>query len=147
MFNKKDKVKIKDTKIYGKIDGISNKKAMLKTTDFKKVIVPLDKLERFEYEETTPKVNVNYINNTKNIADEVMLRHLTKEEALNKLEMFISNAIVNKIYKIKIIHGKNGGVLREAVHEYLSKSEYIERFELAGYFEGQYGVTIAYIKG
>lgn len=145
MFSKKDKVKVKNTKIYGKIEEISNKKAMLKTTDFKKIIVKVEDLEKYDFKEDIPKVTIRYDRSMSDMESEVMLRHLTKEEAINKLDLFISKAIMNKVYKIKIIHGKNGGILRQAVHEYLRNSKYIEKFELAGYFEGQYGVTIAYI--
>lgn len=146
MYNLNDKVRIKGTKIYGKIDGISNKNAVLKTEDFKKIIIPKEEIEKFDYTESKKNVSINFKINQKQITDEIMLRHLTKEEAINKLDIFISSCLVNKVYKVKIIHGKNGGILRNAVHEYLKKSEFVSSFELAGYFEGQYGVTIAYLK-
>ncbi len=146
MFNKNDKVNIKGTKIYGKITGISNKNAILRTSDFKKITVPVDSLEKSDYLETKPKVTLNYERNIKDIPNEIMLRHLTKEVAIEKLELFISNCIMNKVYTVKIIHGKNGGILRNAVHEYLKNCEYVEDFKLAGYFEGQFGVTIANLK-
>ena len=41
---------------------------------------------------------------------------------------------------------KTGGVLRKAVHEYLDNSPYISSYNFGEYYEGSYGVTIAYIK-
>jgi DNA mismatch repair protein MutS2 len=86
------------------------------------------------------------LNIDSNFSNEIMLRHKTKEEAISELDKFIDSAIINKVTIIRIIHGKNGGILRDAVHEYLSKNERVENFRLAGYFEGQFGVTIAYLK-
>jgi DNA mismatch repair protein MutS2 len=47
---------------------------------------------------------------------------------------------------IWIIHGKGTGKLRLGVHELLTRSPYIDRFELAAQNDGGAGVTIAYLK-
>ena len=143
-----DYVKIIDSNIYGIVVSIQKNKITFKTLDGKIITCQSDKLEKNKIPKTKNiKININFKNNTNNIfKNEIMLRHMNKEEALITLEKFISDAILNKEKKIKIIHGKHGGILREAVHEYLSSSPFIEKFELAGYFEGQYGVTIAYLK-
>ncbi|MCX8074440.1 MAG: Smr/MutS family protein [Clostridia bacterium] len=86
------------------------------------------------------------LQNNKDFQSEIMLRHQTVEEALVNLDKFIDTAICNKINRIKIIHGKSGGVLRKAVHEYLKNDSRISEFYLGSYFEGQFGVTIAIIK-
>ena len=78
--------------------------------------------------------------------NEIMLRHLTEYEAIDKLEIFLDKMIANKIPRVRIIHGKSGGVLRNAVHSYLKEHPYIEDFRLGYYHEGGIGVTIANIK-
>jgi len=45
-----------------------------------------------------------------------------------------------------IIHGKGTGKLRQGVHELLTRSPHIDRFELADQKSGGSGVTIAYLK-
>ena len=75
-----------------------------------------------------------------------MLRHQTVEEALDNLDKFIDNAICNNVKIVKIIHGKQGGKLRHAVHDYLENSPYVKEHRLGGYYEGSYGVTIAFLK-
>ena len=76
-----------------------------------------------------------------------MLRHKTLDIALFELENFIEESISNNILNIRIIHGKNGGILRKGVHDYLKKSNKVIEFRLGGYTEGQYGVTIVKLKG
>ena len=58
------------------------------------------------------------------------------------VENFITEAINLDIKNIKIIHGRNGGVLRKAVHEYLKHNKNVESYRLGNYYEGSYGVTI-----
>ena len=57
--------------------------------------------------------------------------------------MYIDRAIVAKLGRVKIIHGKHGGVLRNAVHEYLSTHPFVKEYHIADYSEGGLGVTVA----
>lgn len=77
---------------------------------------------------------------------ELMLRLLTVDEAIPLLDKFIDNAVVLKLPSVKIIHGKRGGIIKKAVHEYLDKSEFIDSYTYAEYFDGSYGATVAQIK-
>lgn len=78
--------------------------------------------------------------------NEIMLRHMTKYEALDNLDKFVDTMIANKVPLFKVIHGRSGGTLREAVHEYLSKNLNVESFRLGNYYEGGMGVTIVILK-
>ena len=84
--------------------------------------------------------------NTRSVEDTIMLRHQTVQEALEHLDKFIDLAICSHLTQIKIIHGKNGGILRKNVWEYLSKHPAIKEYRLGGYYEGSYGVTVAFLK-
>ena len=100
-------------------------------------------------DKSSSSFNINYIFNkdTKdNYVPEVMLRHLTKDEAIVKLDKFISDSICAKEKYVKIIHGKNGGVLKKEVWDYLRNSPFVKDFRLGGYFGGQFGVTIVNLK-
>lgn len=92
------------------------------------------------------KKNVSITINKLTDKNEIMLRHLTEYEAIDKLEIFLDKMIANKIPRVRIIHGKSGGILRNAVHSYLKEHPYIEDFRLGFYHEGGIGVTIANIK-
>lgn len=87
------------------------------------------------------KTSINIV--SENVPNEIMLRHKLKDEAIAELDKYIDQAIVAKLGRIRIIHGRHGGVLRDAVHEYLKGHPYVREFEIAGYGEGGIGVTVA----
>ena len=145
MFYLGEYVKINGTNIEGFIKKISNKNVSILYNDklVKSSIDNIEKSNNIPNKETNFKVNVNISSPP---IDEIMIRHLTVDEALLSLDKFIDNAICNNVKIIKIIHGKNGGILRKAVHKYLEESPYVKEHRLGGYYEGSYGVTIAFLK-
>lgn len=90
---------------------------------------------------TNSSVTISVSNNI--VPNEIMLRHKLKEEAISDLDKYIDQAIVAKLGRVRIIHGKHGGVLRNAVHEYLSSHPFIKEYHIADYSEGGLGVTVA----
>jgi len=80
---------------------------------------------------------------SKDVPNEIMLRHKFKEEAIAELDKYIDQAMVAKLGRIRIIHGRHGGILRDAVHEYLKNHPHVKEFNLAGFGEGGLGVTVA----
>lgn len=147
MLNIGDYVRIKDTNFTGIIIRINNNNCALRINN-KLVTISKDLLQKEEnniQKNTRSKVTYN-LNIDPNFSNEIMLRHKTKEEAIYELDKFIDSAIINRVNIVRIVHGKHGGILREAVHEYLKNHQRVESYRLAGYFEGQFGVTIANLK-
>ncbi len=146
MYSIGDYVKIKDRNIEGFITNISKNSITLLSKD-KNVKVNLDEIEKKDNKKrnTDDTFKINVILSTPPI-DEIMIRHQTVDEALNNLEKFIDNAICNNIKVVKIIHGKNGGILRKEVHKYLESCPQVKEHRLGGYYEGSYGVTIAFLR-
>ncbi len=97
--------------------------------------------EDFVPHKRSSKTSINIT--SKNIPNEIMLRHKLKDDAIAELDKYIDQAIVAKLGRVRIIHGRHGGVLRDAVHEYLKNHPYVKEFEIAGYGEGGIGVTVA----
>lgn len=143
-----DYVRIKNTNLSGNIIRINNNTYIV-SVNYKLVTVLKDLVQKEENnklkQNTRSKVTYD-LNIDSNFNNEIMLRHKMKEEAIYELDKFIDSAIINKTTIIRIVHGKNGGILREAVHDYLRNNKRIESFRLGGYYEGQFGVTIAYLK-
>ncbi len=77
--------------------------------------------------------------------DELDLRGLSANEAIEKLEISLDKATVNNIERIKIVHGNGSDTLKKAVRSHLSRSVYISRWQVSGPSEGGDGVTLAYI--
>lgn len=77
---------------------------------------------------------------------EIDLRGARAEEAVDRVEKFLDSAFNSGRERLRIIHGKGTGALREAIREYLAISPYVETFEGAEDREGGSGVTIVTLK-
>lgn len=73
---------------------------------------------------------------------ELHLRRLTLDEALPKLDHYLNAAFMANLPYVRIVHGKGTGIMRQAVHNVLSKHPLVKSFRLGGYGEGGVGVTI-----
>ena len=58
---------------------------------------------------------------------------------------YIGLCLEKDIRRIRIIHGKGIGTLRETVHALLRKDARVKRFQLADQSEGGWGATIAWL--
>lgn len=76
------------------------------------------------------------------VSDEVQLHRLTADEAVLKLDRYLNDAFMAGLVRVRVIHGKGTGTLRKVVSEQLSKHPLVNSYRLAGYGEGQEGVTI-----
>lgn len=82
------------------------------------------------------------MSNDKQISNEIHLRHLTLDEALLKLDEYLDDAFMAGIFSVRVVHGKRGGILKQAVREYLAKHPLVESYRPGAYGEGEHGVTI-----
>ncbi|MDH4367169.1 MAG: Smr/MutS family protein [Dehalococcoidia bacterium] len=73
---------------------------------------------------------------------ELLLRRLTVEEALDRLDQYLYDAFMAGLSSVRIVHGKGTGKLRRAVHESLAKHPLVKSYRLGDYGEGDYGVTV-----
>ncbi|HLN63121.1 MAG TPA: endonuclease MutS2 [Symbiobacteriaceae bacterium] len=79
------------------------------------------------------------------ISSEVDLRGLMVEEALDKVDKYLDDAVLAGAPMVRIIHGKGTGALRKAVQDLLKTDRRVESFRLGGVGEGGDGVTVAKI--
>ena len=77
---------------------------------------------------------------------EIDLRGMDTMEAVAATERFLDNAVMAKLEKVTIIHGKGTGALRKAVQAYLRRDKTVKSFRLGNYGEGESGVTIVEFK-
>ena len=72
------------------------------------------------------------------------MRQLSIRVAMNKLDIYLIKAADAGMARVNIIHGRSGGDMRKAVHDFLSSHHMIEDFEYpAAPAEGGPGVTVA----
>lgn len=79
------------------------------------------------------------------ISDELDLHTFRPSELGELIPDYIGLCLQRDILRIRIIHGKGIGTLRETVHGLLRKDSRVLRFKLAGQGEGGWGATIAWI--
>ena len=72
--------------------------------------------------------------------------HLSVEEGILTLDLFLDNMIMSGLSEVTIIHGKGTGVLRAAVQQHLKKHPQVKTYRLRTFGEGENGVTIATMK-
>ena len=80
------------------------------------------------------------------ISPEINLIGMTTDDAVIALGKYIDDAYLAHLNKIRIIHGRGTGALRNAVAGLLRKNKHVESFESAPFNEGGYGVTVATLK-
>ena len=78
----------------------------------------------------------------RSITDELHLRHLSVDEALLKLDRYLNDAFMSGLHRIKIIHGKGTGTLRQVVRKRLTKHSLVISYCSGRYGDGGTGVTI-----
>ncbi|MGB0334493.1 MAG: Smr/MutS family protein [Opitutales bacterium] len=80
------------------------------------------------------------------ITDELDLHTFRPSEVGELVPDYIELAQDKGFFRVRIIHGKGIGTLRDRVHAILRKNPCVEHFELAGQGEGAWGATIAWLR-
>ena len=137
-----DKVKYRSHK--GELVSLRGKDATI-VVDGLKMRVPLSQLKRrgdipqikLKPKPREPKANVSVEKSGASVS--VKLLGMYADEALDTVDKFLSDALVNNLSEVQIIHGTGGGVLSKLVSEYLKKHPKIGKFYR---MPGNLGITI-----
>ncbi len=114
-----------------------------------KVKVHISQLKRVnEQKESLEKINRVRVAGVKaaSVKLDLDLRGLNVEEALDKTDKYIDDAVIAGIHEVTIIHGKGTGTLRKAIHDYFKGHSRVASYRLGRYGEGETGVTIVELK-
>jgi len=90
-----------------------------------------------------PKTTKLTIQKPKSANIKLDLHGLRAQEALDKLDKFINNALLAGFDEVLIYHGIGSGILSRVVREYLKENPLVISFEDAPINLGGYGATIA----
>lgn len=83
---------------------------------------------------------------SKNIVSEINVIGLTVDEAIPIVDKYIDDCSLSTLKKVRIVHGKGTGKLRDAIHSYLKKCKYVKNYRIGTFGEGEMGVTIVELK-
>jgi DNA mismatch repair protein MutS2 len=75
-------------------------------------------------------------------SEEIEVRGQTLDEALPKIEKFLDDGFRAGVPRMRVVHGKGTGKMRQAVRQLLSKHPLVKGYEFAEPREGGEGVTI-----
>ncbi|WP_205015321.1 endonuclease MutS2 [Streptococcus porcinus] len=98
-----------------------------------------------EESQKTKKQTLNVVKRSTNNGPRARLdlRGKRYEEAMQELDAFIDQSLVNNMSQVDIIHGIGTGVIREAVTKYLRRNKHVKSFGYAPQNAGGSGCTIA----
>ncbi|MEW4354579.1 endonuclease MutS2 [Streptococcus pneumoniae] len=105
-------------------------------------------LVKVEKEETPKKKQINVVKRTsgRGPSARLDLRGKRYEEAMEELDAFIDQALLNNMAQVDIIHGIGTGVIREGVTKYLRRNKQVKEFGYAPQNAGGSGATIVTFK-
>ncbi len=142
-----DEVYIPTLNSNGTIISINKKTELIKVAcNGMKIQLNLAKLTRIDDKLTKSQEDLMTISNVEYInSNQIDLRGLTEMIAVEKLQKFIDKALLSNLNNFRVIHGIGNGILKNAVHKYLSELDFLD-FDFAHPNSGGYGVTELRIK-
>jgi len=139
-----DRVVLRSTKKEGYVIEVdADEKIALVQVGLLKIKVPWTELAPSLKEESQlfSYVKVEKINQ-ESIPREINIRMMTVDEGLEEVKKYLEKAFLAGLKRVRIVHGKGTGKLRNAVHDYLSKVPYVKEYYLAPPNEGGEGATV-----
>ena len=82
----------------------------------------------------------------KAISSEITVIGLNVDEAVSIVDKYLDDCYLSSLDKVRIIHGKGTGKLRQGIHTYLKMHPHIKSFRLGTFGEGEMGVTVVEFK-
>ena len=152
-------VKIKGLQSVGRVESISSKTAIVIFGDMRTKM----SVERLELAESVKKSKMEQQKENlsaygisrqtretidahrKNFRQELDVRGMRGDEALNAVTHFIDDAILTDMSQVRILHGKGDGILRQLVRQYLATVPNVKSFRDEHVQFGGAGITVAEI--
>ncbi|HHV77279.1 MAG TPA: endonuclease MutS2 [Syntrophothermus lipocalidus] len=130
------------------LEGPNDKNEVVVQVGILKLTVPRDDvvLTTPPEEEMARRKSHAFLEKAKRISPELDLRGLTADDAVFEVERYIEDAYLAGLEKVRIIHGKGTGALRQAVREWLAQCPRVTSFRDGEREEGGHGVTVAFFR-
>lgn len=147
-----DSVKIKGLSTVGKIESMDGKNATVIFGGMR-TKMPISRLEYVDMaeakkEDVAPVFNVSRetretIDNRKlNFHQDLDVRGMRGDEALNAVMYFIDDACLVGMSRVRILHGKGNGILRQLIRQYLATVPSVTSFRDEHVQFGGAGITV-----
>lgn len=144
-----DTVRIKGTKSVGTVESIEGKTA---TVIFGGMRTKMrsERLEHSDMPEKKPASTSSVNRMTRETIDshreqfnqDIDVRGMRGDDALNAVQYFIDDAILLGVSRVRILHGKGNGILRQLIHDYLSTVPNVLSYRDENVQFGGTGITV-----
>lgn len=100
-----------------------------------------------EKQESEPKQRVSVKRTSSSgVSTQIDVRGERVEEAVNRVDQYIDQALLANYPTVTVIHGMGTGAVRKGVHQYLKKNSQVAKYEDAPANQGGSGATIVTFK-
>ena len=147
-----DNIRLKSLKKYGEVLGISpnSNTPITVLVGNMQMQISYQDIEEVQPKQKDSKITPSIVDVQRSKADSVKTElHLlgyTVDKALEAVDKYLDDAFLASLPKVRIVHGKGTGALRQGVHEGLIGHPLVTSFELAPRSEGGDGATVVTLK-
>ena len=144
-----DYVEVKGLGLVGRVKKISGEKVQVVTEDGFDVKTKLDQLVKADEPLSHKKIQSS-VDHEMQIKTDVKLElniigyHI--DEGIEAVSKYLDECRLRHFKTVRIIHGMGSGQLRNAVHAYLKKCDFIEDFHYGSTYDGGTGATVVTLK-
>ena len=140
-----DYVKLKKLNYYGEIISMNKDKVCVLANNMKMNTTTAEITH--EKRKVVKKKSKGYAKSTvSSFSMECNVIGMRVAEAIPVIDKYLDNAILAKVYQVRIIHGMGTGKLRKGVHDYLKHNQRVESYMMGGQGEGGLGATVVKLK-
>ena len=147
-----DKVRVKKLNRFGEVIAIktSGKVPLQVLMGDMKMQVAYDDIDSVHPKQksahlSTSVLDIQY-NKASAVSDELDMHGMRAQEASERINKYLDDAILAGLPSVRILHGKGTGALRKVVHAALKEYPYVANYKPASFDEGGEGVTVATFK-
>lgn len=148
-----DSVLLDDSEAIGEVLALKGKEAQISLgglTSF----VRLDRLTKVskssqrkqERQNHSLKGQVNMNEKMAGFSMDIDVRGQRAEEAITEVDRFLDSALMLGQQRLRILHGKGNGILREVIRNYIKQYDFVKSFENEHVERGGDGITVVYLK-
>ena len=145
-----DMVQIEGQQVPGKVVDMQGRQAVVVFGQVKTTV----NTERLKPSTAKPQVQMKQQNNIVDVihtrqntfSQEIDLRGMRVDEALNEVVAFIDDAVMLHIGQVRILHGTGTGALRQAIRQYLATCNAVKSFRDEHVQFGGAGITVVTIE-
>lgn len=150
-----DKVRLTGQEAIGELVSFNEKNAVVALGNLM-MTVPLSNISRVSANEARKEqrkrgrsglaLTLDYSERRMNFKSEIDIRGMRAEEAIPLVQNFIDEAVMFEVSKLRILHGKGFGILKEMIRNFLRSEPMVASFRDEHVQFGGAGITIVELK-